>query len=75
MTGRIEEPPADLETLRSAAGLAICERTLRGVAREVGISPTGLSKFVRRDSEFPYSPTLRRLRRWYAKHASTESER
>lgn len=72
MNGRIEEPPADLEAIRSAASLAVCERTLRGVAREVGISPTGLAKFVRRDSSFPYSPTLRRLRKWFAKHASTE---
>lgn len=45
------------------------ERTsLRGVAREIGMSPTGLKKFLLGTS--PYSPTLRRLRKWYLQHAS-----
>ena len=42
--------------------------SLRGVAREIGMSPTGLKKFLLGTA--PYSPTLRRLRRWYLQHAA-----
>ena len=72
VTGRIQEPPEDLETLRSAAGKAVAERGLRPVAREIGLSPTGLKFVVNLPERHPYSPTLRRLRKWYAKHATQE---
>lgn len=47
------------------------------VAREIGMSPTGLKKFLLGTA--PYSPTLRRLRRWYLeggwKYEAARSER
>jgi hypothetical protein len=42
--------------------------SLRRVARELGMSPTGLKKFLLGTS--PYSPTLRRLRHWYLHHSA-----
>lgn len=74
MTERICPIPDDVPALRDAVSVAIYDRTLRAVARDVGMSPTGLSKFASGRSAHPYSPTLRRLRRWYQKHASTEDE-
>jgi hypothetical protein len=45
------------------------ERTsLRAAARELGMSPTGLKKFL--DGGAPYTKTLLRLRRWYLQHAA-----
>lgn len=51
------------EALRYTVGRAIQESSLRHVASQVGMSPTGLKKFVMGTA--PYSPTLRRLRVWY----------
>ena len=44
--------------------------SLRGVAREIGMSPTGLKKFLQGTA--PYSPTLRRLRSWYVQYAAVQ---
>jgi hypothetical protein len=54
--------------LRQAAAHRVECTSLRGVAREIGMSPTGLKKFLLGTA--PYSPTLRRLRRWYLSHAA-----
>lgn len=60
-----------IKHLREAV-LARAENTsLRNVAREVGMSPTGLKKFLQGTS--PYSPTLRRLRIWYVQYAARSS--
>jgi hypothetical protein len=57
--GRLGEVDRLRATLRDAVG----SRTLRGVARELGMSPTGLSNFIAGTQ--PYGKTLHRLRAWY----------
>jgi len=59
---------ATIEHLRAAAAARVDHTSLRGVAREIGMSPTGLKKFLLGTA--PYSPTLRRLRKWYIHHAA-----
>lgn len=53
--------------LRAAASARVEATSLRGVSREIGMSATGLSKFL--DGNAPYLPTLNRLRNWYLRHA------
>jgi hypothetical protein len=53
--------------LRAAAAARVAATSLRGVSREIGMSATGLSKFI--DGNAPYLPTLNRLRNWYLRHA------
>src|SRR5688500_7374533 len=49
------------------------ERTsLRTAAREIGMSPSGLKKFL--DGNMPYTKTIHRLRRWYLQHAALARE-
>jgi transcriptional regulator with XRE-family HTH domain len=57
------EQPAKPAALRNAAALEVEATSLRSVAREIGMSPTGLKKFL--NGTMPYAPTLRRLRRWH----------
>ena len=57
-----------VQHLRSLAAAKVEHTSLRGVAREIGMSPTGLKKFLLGTA--PYSPTLRRLRKWYLQHAA-----
>ena len=60
-----------IEHLRAAAAASVGKTSLRGVARAIGMSPTGLKKFL--NGTAPYSPTLRRLRKWYVHHAALPS--
>ena len=62
-----------VEHLRTAATARVEHTSLRGVAREIGMSPTGLKKFLQGTA--PYSPTLRRLRKWYIHHAAVPLEK
>jgi hypothetical protein len=49
------------------------ERTsLRAAAREIGMSPSGLMKFL--DGGTPYTKTIHRLRRWYVQHVGDARE-
>ena len=59
---------ATVEYLRASAAEAVHRISLRAVARQIGMSPTGLKKFLAGTA--PYSPTLRRLRKWYVQHAA-----
>jgi hypothetical protein len=59
---------ATVHHLREMAAARVENTSLRGVAREIGMSPTGLKKFLLGTA--PYSPTLRRLRKWYIQHAA-----
>jgi len=59
---------ATVRHLREMAAARVRNTSLRGVAREIGMSPTGLKKFLLGTA--PYSPTVRRLRRWYIHHAA-----
>ena len=61
-----------VEHLRDAAAALVERSTLRGAAREIGMSPTGLKKFIQGTD--PYGPTKRRLRKWYLVHASPAAE-
>ncbi|HEX8830209.1 MAG TPA: hypothetical protein VF705_03530 [Longimicrobium sp.] len=54
---------ANIRHLRDTAAARVEGSSLRRVAREIGMSPTGLKKFLLGTA--PYSPTLRRLRKWY----------
>ena len=62
---------ASVQHMRALAAARVEHTSLRGVAREIGMSPTGLKKFLLGTA--PYSPTLRRLRRWYVHHAELPS--
>lgn len=55
----------NVTTLREAAGLAVSNGSLRGVAREIGISAPGLSSFL--DGASPRNETIRKLREWYVR--------
>lgn len=57
-----------IEHMREAAWSRVRNTSLRGVAREIGMSPTGLKKFLQGTS--PYAPTVRRLRHWYVQYAA-----
>ena len=57
-----------LDRLREAVEGGVASRSLRSVAREVGMSPSGLQKF--RDGATPYSATRLKLERWYVREAA-----
>jgi hypothetical protein len=59
---------ATVQHLRDMAAARVESTSLRGVAREIGMSPTGLKKFLMGTD--PYSPTVRRLRKWYLHHTA-----
>jgi hypothetical protein len=58
--------------LRYTIAARVENTSLRSVAREIGMSPTGLKKFL--SGTAPYSPTLRRLRYWYLHYAADRAE-
>ena len=60
--------PANISHIREAAAARVLATSLRRVAREIGMSPTGLRKFL--DGTEPYSPTVHRLRVWYVRFAA-----
>ncbi|HEU0015130.1 MAG TPA: hypothetical protein VFQ45_15680 [Longimicrobium sp.] len=63
---------ATIKHLRQVAASRVENTSLRSVAREIGMSPTGLKKFLLGTA--PYSPTLRRLRSWFVQYASVQGE-
>ena len=58
-----------LERLREAVAERVDAYSLRQVARAVGMSPTGLQKFL--DGSTPYAATRRKLERWYVREAAS----
>jgi len=62
------ERPGDysrrIETVRAAVSEELDFRSLRQVARAVGMSPTGLQNF-RVAEAMPHAPTMAKLWRWY----------
>lgn len=62
---RVPDSEAALNRIRQAASLITNETSLRKVARDVGMSPTGLSKFM--DGAQPYARTYSKLRNWYVR--------
>lgn len=59
---------AAVEHLRGSVAAHAENTSLRRVARAIGMSATGLKKFL--EGGNPYAPTLRLLRTWYVKHAA-----
>lgn len=59
---------ASIRHIREVLTARVNATSLRRVAREVGMSPTGLRKFL--DGTDPYSPTVHRLRVWYLQFAN-----
>jgi hypothetical protein len=69
MKDKPEDPRwASLRHVREVAAARVANTSLRGVAREIGMSPMGLRNFIHGTD--PYSPTLRRLRNWYVRYAA-----
>jgi len=69
--------PSDLTTLRKLISARREEIGLRAVAREIGMSPSGVTKLLTQ-TDYPYHPTLRKLREWQAKRSAgmmSEGER
>jgi hypothetical protein len=62
-----EKTTAELERIRTALRSAIEQLTLRAVAFQVGMSPTGLHQFVAGAS--PYGKTRQKVRAWYYREA------
>ena len=62
---------ASIRHMREVAAARVENTSLRKVAGEIGMSPTGLRKFL--DGTAPYSPTIRRLRNWYVRYAADEA--
>lgn len=58
-----------LGELRKAVAARVHADSLRAVARDVGMSPSGLQKFLQGSS--PYSATRQRLERWYVRESAT----
>jgi hypothetical protein len=60
-----------VEKLRDAAAQAVENGSLRGVARQIGISAPGLSGFL--EGTVPRNATVKQLRRWYVQRTPPES--
>ncbi|HEX2080499.1 MAG TPA: hypothetical protein VHG08_22540 [Longimicrobium sp.] len=69
---KISETPRDdtIQRLREAVRGVAENTSLRKVARDIGMSPSGLKKFL--EGAAPYSPTRRRLHRWYVQHSGVQ---
>ena len=59
-------PAEEVAALRAALAEAVEWRSLRSVAREVRMSPTGLRGFL--DGAEPYGKTIDKLRMWFLLH-------
>ena len=60
--------PVPLDVLRAALRLAIELSSLRQVARETGLTPSGLE--IALVSRRPRHKTLRKMQDWYVRHAA-----
>ena len=57
-----------IDELRRLISARLAGVSLRGLARDVGMSPTGLQKFV--DGSVPYLPTRQKLERWLVREVA-----
>ncbi len=64
---------SDLPAIRIALARAEATTSLRHVAREVGLTPSGLRKIIEGEAA-PYTRTMGKLQRWYAHQAAGTSE-
>jgi hypothetical protein len=68
MSDQADHRATTIQHMREAIAERVRKTSLRRVAREVGLSPTGLKKFI--NGSDPYSPTVRRLNAWYLRYAA-----
>jgi len=61
-----------IDTLRDAVAVRLETTSLRETARQIGLSPSGLSKFV--TGSTPYPKTVRKLRSWYRLYVAKAEE-
>ena len=54
----------ELSSIRDAVRIAVRQRSLRAVARQIGMSPTGLQGVL--DGAIPYGKTRDKLATWFA---------
>ena len=74
-THQLHGDPTDgrlIPRMREAVATRAESTSLRSTAREVGMSPTGLKKFLQGTA--PYTKTIHRLRSWYLQHAANSVE-
>jgi hypothetical protein len=71
MTEPQDEPfaPVNIDRLRRNVAVQVQETSLRSVARQVGMSPSGLEKFLR--GSRPYSGSKRKLVEWWSREGGT----
>jgi hypothetical protein len=69
MEGTIMDESEEFERIREGLRIAIESSTLRFVASQVRMSPTGLTKFVA-GSHRPYGKTKEKVRAWFYSHAA-----
>jgi hypothetical protein len=62
-------PPVPLDRVRRSVALQVQASSLRHVARRVGMSPTGLEKFLR--GAEPYSIIRRKLVDWWKREGES----
>ena len=58
-----EAPPTSIDRLRESVAIRVHATSLRAVARQVGMSPSGLEKFL--SGGMPYTNTRRKLLEWW----------
>jgi len=63
-----ERPLTSLERLRETVALRVEATSLRAVARQVGMSPSGLEKFL--SGGTPYSRSRQKLQDWWEREGS-----
>lgn len=63
-----EAQDIEVTALRRVLARRVENETLRAVARQIGMSPTGLQKFLAGGT--PYSATRRRLERWFVRESA-----
>lgn len=61
-----------IETIRATLRRRVSTTSLRGIAREVGMSPTGLSNFL--GGTEPHHGTVGKLEEWYLEHAGVDDD-
>lgn len=68
---RMESHQSMIRRMRDTIAARVENTSLRSVAREMRMSPSGLRKFL--DGAAPYSPTMRRLRQWYLQYGADQT--
>lgn len=62
-------PPVPIDRLRRTVAMQVQATSLRHVARRIGMSPTGLEKFLR--GAEPYAVVRRKLADWWGREGAS----